>query len=96
MGTHSSLRQKPGVSPFAGKAIKLSFSFFLFYKLFIFGCVGSSFLCIGYLWLQQAGASLHCRAQASHCGGFCCAAQALGTQASVVAAHGLSSCGAQA
>ena len=31
--------------------------------------------------------------QATHFGGFsCCQAQALGTQASVVAAHGLSSC----
>ena len=35
--------------------------------------------------------------RASHCGGFSrCGAQALGTRASVVVAHGLSSCGAQA
>ena len=40
------------------------------------------------------GATLHCGAQASHCGGLsCCGAQALGMWASVVAAHGLSSCG---
>ena len=39
---------------------------------------------------------LHCSARASHCGGFCCGAQALGMRASVVVAHGLSSCGSQA
>ena len=34
---------------------------------------------------------------ASHCGGFsCCGAWAIGAQASVVAAHGLSSCGVRA
>ena len=49
---------------------------------------------MGFLWLQRAGTTLHCGARASHCGGFsCCGAQALGAQASVVAAHGLSSCG---
>ena len=38
-----------------------------------------------------------CGSQASHCGGFsCCRAQALGTQASVVVAHRLSSCGSRA
>ena len=43
------------------------------------------------------GLTLRCGEQASHCGGFsCCGARALGTQASVVAAHGLSSCGAWA
>ena len=37
------------------------------------------------------GATLRCGARASHCGGFsCCGAQALGTRASVVAAHRLS------
>ena len=37
------------------------------------------------------GATLRCGVQASHCGGFsCCRAQALGTRASVVVAHGLS------
>ena len=35
--------------------------------------------------------------RASHCGGFsCCGARALGTQASVVVAHGLSRCGSRA
>ena len=40
--------------------------------------------------LRQAGATLRCCAQASHCGGFsCCGAQALGARASVVMARGL-------
>ena len=43
------------------------------------------------------GAALRCGAWASHCGGFsCCGARALGMQASVVVACGLSSCGSQA
>ena len=43
------------------------------------------------------GAALCCSAWASHCGGFsCCGAWALGTQASVVVARGLSSCGSRA
>ena len=45
----------------------------------------------------ERGPTLRCSAQASHCGGFsCCGAQALGVWASVVVAHGLSSCGSQA
>ena len=57
---------------------------------FIFGCVGSSLL-------RRAGAPVCCGARASHCSGFsCCGAQALGARASVVVAHGLSSCGARA
>ena len=58
--------------------------------------------------MRPAGATLRCGARASHCGDFsCCRAQALGTRASVVVAHGLSnglralehrlsSCGARA
>ena len=43
------------------------------------------------------GATLRFSAQASHCGGFsCCTAQALGTRASVIVVHGLSSCGSRA
>ena len=69
---------------------------YLFY-LFIFGCVGSSLPLTGFLQLGQAGATLCCGVQASHCGGFsCCGARALGTWASVVAARGLSSCGSRA
>ena len=36
-----------------------------FIYLFIFGCVGSSFLCEGFLQFWQAGATLHRGAQAS-------------------------------
>ena len=54
-----------------------------------------------YVWaffqLWRAGAALHCGMCASHCSGFsCCRARALGMRASVVVAHGLSSCGARA
>ena len=62
--------------------------------ILFFGCVGSLLLCAGFLQLWRAGATLHCSARASHCGGFsCCRAWALGVQASVVAALRLSSCG---
>ena len=41
------------------------------------------------LWLQQAGATLHCGVQTSCCRGSpCCRARALGCTGSVVAAHG--------
>ena len=71
---------------------------FFFFKesilLFIFGCVGSSLLHVGFLQLWRAGATLHCSVRASHCGGLsCCGAQALGAWASVVVAHRLSGCG---
>ena len=59
------------------------------FVLFFFGCVGSS--------LRRAGATLYCGARASHFGGFsCCGARALGTQASVVVACRLGSCGSRA
>ena len=61
------------------------------------GCVGYSLLRAGFLQLRRAGATLHCGAQASRCGGFSChGAWALGTRASVVVARGLSSCGSWA
>ena len=45
----------------------------------------------------MAALDLRCSARASHCGSFsCCGAWAVGTQASVVVAHGLSSCGSWA
>ena len=48
-----------------------------------------------FLW--RAGATLHCGAWASHCGGFsCCRVRAVGMRASVVVARGLSSCGSWA
>ena len=41
------------------------FPSFLKLYLFIFGCVESSSLRVGFLWLWQAGAAPHCCAQAS-------------------------------
>ena len=47
--------------------------------------------------MGRVGATLHCGAWASHRGGFfCCGAPVLGAWASVVVAHGLSSCGSWA
>ena len=44
----------------------------------------------GFSSCSEWGATLHCGAWASYCGGFsCCGAQALGARASVVVAHGL-------
>ena len=46
---------------------------------------------------SMQGLCSHCDARASHFSGFsCCGVSALGLRASVVAAHGLSSCGARA
>ena len=83
---------------YSSTILKLSSFFFLnkyiYFYLFIFGSFGSLLLRVGSLQLRRAGAALHCSAWAFHCGGFsCCRAQSLGTQASVVVAHGLSSCG---
>ena len=58
------------------------FNLFIIYLLFIFGCVGSSFLCEGFLQLRQAGATLHHGVRASrHRGLSCCGAQAPDAQA---------------
>ena len=58
------------------------FFFFLIYFLFIYGCVGSSFLCKGFLQLWQVGATLHRGARAPHYRGLsCCGAQAPDAQA---------------
>ena len=47
--------------------------------------------------MWRVGATLRCSARPSHCDGFsCCGAWALGARASVVVAHGLSSCGSRA
>ena len=68
------------------------FTFYLF--IFIFGCVGSSLLCTGFLQLRRSGATLHCGVRASNCSSFsCCRAWALGARASVVVAHRLQSAG---
>ena len=54
----------------------------LFIYLFIFGCVGSSFLYEGFLQLRQVAATLHRGARASHCRGLSrCGAQAPDAQA---------------
>ena len=61
---------------------ELLYFYYLFIYLFIFGCVGSSFLCEGFLQLRQAGATPHRGAQASHYRGLsCCGAQAPDAQA---------------
>ena len=69
-----------------------------FFFKFIFGCVGSSLLHVGFLQWQQVGATLQCGARASHCDGFFCCTQhglqARGLQqlqhvGSVAVAHGL-------
>ena len=71
-----------GLCSVVGQNIPLVFFFFNFIYLFIYGCVGSSFLYEGFLQLRQAGATLHRGARASHCRGLsCCGAQAPDTQA---------------
>ena len=78
-------------------AICMSYFFFFLIFIYLFGCVGSSLLHVDFLQLWRAGATLHCGAWASHCGGFsCCGAWALGVWTSVVAALGLSRCGSWA
>ena len=54
------------------KPIRWDNFFFIFslINLFIFGCVGSSLLYVGFLQWWRAGATLCCDVQASHCGGF--------------------------
>ena len=60
----------------------VAFFFFLILFYFIFGCVGSSFLCVGFPQLRQVGATPHRSAQGSHCRGLsCCGAQAPDVQA---------------
>ena len=55
---------------------------YLLIYLFIFGCVGSSFLCEGFLQLRRAGATLNRGARASHCCSLSrCGAQAPDAQA---------------
>ena len=98
-----SLKNKENLITISGKPFwsqfSLSLFFFFLINLFIFGCIGSSLLRTGFLSScgERQGATLRCGVWASHCGGFsCCGARALGTWASVVVAHRLSSCGSQA
>ena len=59
-----------------------NFLFIIYYYFFIFGCVGSLFLCEGFLQLWRVGATLHRGARASHYRGLsCCGAQAPDAQA---------------
>ena len=68
----------------------LSTFFFKYINLFIFSCVGSSLLRMGFLQLRGAGATLCCGVWASHCGGFSfCRAQALGARAQQLWCMGL-------
>ena len=69
--------------PFISLSISChSLLFFLIIYLFIYGCVGSSFLSEGFLQPWQVGATLHRSARAFHCRGLpCCRAQAPDAQA---------------
>ena len=67
--------------------------FYFIYLLFL-SALGLRCCAWAFLWLRRVRATLCCGSRASYCGSFsCCGAQALGAQASVVVAHGLSSCG---
>ena len=70
--------------------LELNSFFFLIIFLFIFGCPGSSVLSRIFSTYGKWGLLSSCNVLASHCGGFCCRAQA-----SVVAACRLSSCGSR-
>ena len=66
-------------------------------NLFIFGCIASSLMHGGFLYLRQAGATLCCGARICHCcGPSRCGAWARGTRASVIVTYGVSSCGSWA
>ena len=68
--------------PLSAGGMKGANGSFKFIYLFIYGCVGSSFLCEGFLQLRRAGATLHRGARASHRRGLsCCGAQAPDAQA---------------
>ena len=64
--------------------VNIFFLIFIYYLfiMFIFGCVGSSFLCEGFLQLRRVGATLHRGARAGHYRGLsCCGAEAPDAQA---------------
>ena len=66
-------------------------SFFIYkFIYFIFGCVGSSLLHMGFSLVAVSEGYFSLGARASHCGGFsCCGAWALAARASVVVARRL-------
>uniref|UniRef100_A0A8C6FDE3 KRAB domain-containing protein n=1 Tax=Monodon monoceros TaxID=40151 RepID=A0A8C6FDE3_MONMO len=68
-----------------GRFILISDMFVFFF--FFFGCVGSSFLCEGFLQLQRAGATLHRGARASHCRGLSLRSTGSKHSGSIVVAH---------
>ena len=71
------------------------FVFFFFYSWLCWVFVAAREDLVSLVVESRGYSSL--RSQASPCGIFsCCGARALGSQASVVVAHGLNSCGAQA
>ena len=73
--------------------------FFFFFNLFIFifGCLGSLLLHAGFSLVAASRGYSSLRFAGFSLGGFsCCRARALGARASVVVAHGLSSCGSRA
>ena len=86
-------RSSPGPNMKQLKSGMIFFFFFfklynyLFIYLFICGCVGSSFLCEGFLQSRQVRATLHRGAQAFHHRGLSCCG---------LSCCGLSCCGAQA
>ena len=81
--THTPCIGRQSLNHWTAREVLGMMSFFKkIYLLFIFGCVGSSFLCEGFLWLRQVGATLHRDARASHYRGLsCCGAQAPDAQA---------------
>ena len=86
----------PAVMAFNGTGKRIYFLCFFknkFIYLFILAVLGLHCCAWAFSSCGKWGATLCCGAQASHCSG---GAWALGAWASVVAAHGLSSCGLQA
>ena len=82
MVNERSLRTKGDFFFFFKAGALFFFNLLLNFYLFIFGCVGSSFLCEGFLWLRRAGATLRRGARAPHYRGLsCCGAQAPDAQA---------------
>ena len=71
------------LSGFLNPCAQVYLFIYLFVYLFVYWlCVGSSFLCEGFLQSRQAGATLHRGARASHYRGLsCCGAQAPDAQA---------------
>ena len=77
--------------------MKCTFCLLFFFFFFNFGLLWVFAAECGLSLVAATGATVHCGARVSHCGGFsCCGARALGARTSVVVARRLSCCGAQA